>query len=125
MAVVVIVKLFLFVGIIVEVILVVEVVVVVSEVKLVVVVVVAVVNVVSRAPLCAGAAIDTFVEVLAVDMRVDVLIVSNVAVTLLMDVTGIIRGVLTNITVDVLMDVNVNVCADVTTPFNFFMLGQL
>ena len=113
----------MFAGIILEVILVVEVVVVVSEVKLVVVVVVAVVNVVAR--VCAGAVIDTFVEVLPADKRVDVLIVSNVAVALLMDVTGITRGVLTNINVDALMDVNVNVCTDVTTSFNLFMLGQL
>ena len=91
-------------------------------------VVVVVVTVVVRAPVwVAGAVIDTFVEVLTVGMRVDVLIVvSNVAVDLLMDaLTGIILGLLANnIGVDVLVEVNVNAFAGVITAFDFPMPGR-
>ena len=69
---------------------------------------VVVVTVVVRAPVCTGAVI-VFVEVLTVGMRVDVLIiVSDVAVDLSMDASGVIRGGLTNIDIDVLADVNIN-----------------
>ena len=92
------------------------------------VVLVVVVVVVVRAPVwVAGAVIDTFVEVLTVGMRVDVLIVtSNVAVDLLMDALTVIRlGLLANnIGVDVLVDVNVNVYAGVMTAFEFPMPGR-
>ena len=73
---------------------------------------------------CAGAVIDTFCEVLTVNVLV---IVSKVAVAWLMDaLTTIIGGaLLTNIDVDVLMDVNVNVFAGLVTAFGFAMPGPL
>ena len=77
---------------------------------------------------CAVAIIVTFVEVLTVDTRVDVLIiVSNVAVDLLMDaLTGILRrGVLTNIDIDALVNANGNVFAGAMTTFEFAMSGPL
>ena len=104
----------------------------VMAVTLVVTVVVAVLKVVlivvvTRALVWAGGVIDTFVEVLTVDMRVEVLIiVSDVAVNLLMDAfTAMIRGVLNNIDVGMLVDVNVDVFADVMTAFEFIMSGPL
>lgn len=68
---------------------------------------------------CAGAVIATFVEVLAVDMCVDALIiVSDVAVGSLMDaLAALILGVLTGIGVDVLVGVNVNVPERAITEF--------
>ena len=71
-----------------------------------------------------GAVIDTFVEVLAIDMRAGVLI-SNVAVDL-DALTDIIRGVSTNINVDVgmLVDENVNVFIGVLTALEFDMLEE-
>ena len=86
------------------------------------VIVVVVIVVVGRALMCTGSVIDTFVEVLTVGMRVDVLIVtSNVAVDLLMDaLTDIRLGLLANnIGVGVLGDVNVNVFLGVSTVFEF------
>ena len=89
----------------------------VSEVALFVVILVVVI----RDPVCAGAVIDTFVEVLTIGMRVDVLIiVSDATSDLCMDaLTEIIRTVLTNIGVGVLVDVNLNAFAGVTTAFEF------
>ena len=80
-----------------------------------------------RALVCTGEMTDTFVEVLTVDTRVDVIIVvSNVAVDLLMDVlTDAILGVLANIEIDVLVDGNANVFVDVMTIFEFAMPGPL
>ena len=68
-----------------------------------------------------GAIIDTFVEVLTFDTRVDVMIVvSNVTVDLLMNVlTVIISDIVTNIAVGVLVGVNVNVFVSVITAFAF------
>ena len=68
------------------------------------------------------------VELLTLAMRVDMLIIiSNVAVDLFMDVvTDIMRGVLTNIgVVGMLVDVNVNVFAGVITDLAFAMPGPL
>ena len=83
---------------------------------------------VARAPLlCARANIDTFGEVLTIDMRVGVMtIMSDVTVNLLIDVLAdIIFGVLTNSDVGVLVDVNINVFAGVMTAFEFAMSGPL
>ena len=82
--------------------------------------------VVVRDLLCAGAVIDTFVEVVTGDMRVTVLmIVSNVAVGLLMDsLTSITRGVLTKIDDDVVY-VDANVFAGIMTALEFGMSGPL
>ena len=98
-------------------------VVVVIEMVLVVVLLVVVI----RALMWAGVVIDTFVEVLTVDMPVDVLIVvSNVGVGLLMDgLTDVILGVLTKIDVDVLVVANVNVFVGVMIVFEFVMPGPL
>ena len=89
----------------------------------IVVIPVVTVTVVVMGLVCAGEVIGTFVEVLTVDMRVNVLIiVSDVAVELLIGaLTLTMRGVLTNIGADVLMDVNVNVFAGVMTAFRFAM----
>jgi hypothetical protein len=98
-----------------------------TRVVVVVLVVVLLVIVQFRALVCAGVVIATFVDVLTVDIRVDVLIiVSNLTVDLLMDaLTDIIRDVLSNIDVDVLADVNVNVFAGVMTAFEFATSGPL
>ena len=83
---------------------------------------------VARAPLlCARAVIDTFGEVLTIDMRVDVLtIMSDVTVNLLIDaLADIILRVLTNSDVDMLVDVNANVFSGVMTAFEFAMPGPL
>ena len=95
------------------------------EVVLVVVLVGA--TVVVRALECAGAVIDAFVELLAVDMRDNMLVIeSDVAVELSVDVlTSIILPVVTSIGVDVLMDLNVNVFADAMTAFEFAMVSLL
>ena len=68
-----------------------------------------------------GAIIDTFVEVLTVDTRVDVMVaVSIVSVNLLMDaLTVITSDIVTRIAVDVLVDVNSNVFAGIMTSFGF------
>ena len=59
-------------------------------------------------------------------MRVDMSIVSNLAVDLSIDaLTNIIRDVLPNIDVDVLVDVNLNAFADVMIAFEFAMPGPL
>ena len=91
------------------------------------VVVVLAVTVVVRALECAGAVIDAFVELLAVDMRDNMLVIeSDVAVELSVDVlTSIILPVVTSIGVDVLMDLNVNVFADAMTAFEFAMVSLL
>ena len=85
--------------------------------EVVLAVVLMVVTIVVRALVCAAAAIDTFVEVLTVNTRIDVMfIVSGVAVDFLMDAVtgGAMGGVLTNIdVVKVLADVNINVFAGV------------
>ena len=87
--------------------------VVVLEVVLVVAIVVT--AVVVRALVYAGAVIGTFVEVLTVGERVDVLIIaSNMVVGLLMD--GVTCGVRTNFDVDVLVNVNVKLFAGVISP---------
>ena len=81
-----------------------------------------------RAPLlCARAVIDTFGEVLTIDMRVDVLtIMSDATVNLLMDaLADIILRILTNSDVGVLVDVNINVFAGVMTAFEFVMPAPL
>ena len=99
------------------------------EVSLVVVILVAVVmvlTVVARSLVCDGAVIGAFIEVLAVAMRLDVLIIaSKVVVGFLMDAltAGIMRGVRTSIGVDVLIIVNVNAFAGVMTAFEIVMLG--
>ena len=82
--------------------------------KVVVVVAVVVVVIVAVCTLiCAKAIIDTFVEVLAIDMGVDALIiVSKMSVDLLMDA-------LANIDVVVLLDVIENVLAGIMTAFDF------
>ena len=82
-------------------------------------VVVAVVVVVARALVrCAGTVI---IAMLAVDARVEV---SGMAVGLFLDaLTGMIRGVRTNIGVDMLVDVNANVFAGVTSTFDFVISG--
>ena len=90
--------------------------------------VVVVVTVAGRALVCAGAVIDTFVEVvLTIGMRVGVLIiVSNVAADLLMGaLDDITRDVLTNIDVDALVNVNGNLFAGVMTAFEFAVPGPL
>ena len=90
----------------------VTVVVVVLQPVLVVVILVVLVVVVSIVVvsdlLCAEAVSDTFVfEVLTGDIRVDVLIIVS------------------NVAVDLLMDVNVNMCAGEMTSFEFVMPGPL
>ena len=63
---------------------------------------------------------DTFVEVLTVDTRVNLLIiVSNATVDLLMD--ALTADILIDNDVDVSADVNVNVFVDVMTAFEFAM----
>jgi hypothetical protein len=93
----------------------------------VILVVVLLVVVAVRVLAIAGAVIDTFVEVLAGDMRVDALIiVFNVAVDSLLDTFAVItRGVLTNIGLSGLTDVNVNVFEDVMAAFDFSIAGPL
>ena len=98
--------------------LVVAVVAVVFEVTLIIVLLVVVVVVVTvgvvRALVCAGAVGDV------------IIIVSDMAVVLLMDVlTGIMRGLRTNIDVGVLVDVNVNVCAGEMIAFDFAISSPL
>ena len=123
-------ELMLVVVILVTEVLVITVVIVVLEVVLVGVfrvVAVLVVTIGGRALVCAGAVIDTFVEVLTVAMRVDMMIVvSEVAVGLLMDaLTDMILGVLTSIGVEVLVDVNVNVFAGLMTALECAMPSPL
>ena len=79
---------------------------------------------VARAPLlCARAVIDTFGEVLTIDMRVDVLtIMSDVTVNLLIDaLADIMLGVLANAGAGLLADPNVNVFAGTTAAFELGM----
>ena len=82
-------------------------------VALEVVLVIVILAVVARALVCAGAVIVTFVEVLTVDMRVDLLIiVSNAVIDLLMDaLTGITLCVPANIGVGVVVVMGVNLFA--------------
>ena len=85
---------------------------------LLVVVVVVLVSVVVRALVCTGAVIITFIEVLGVGIRVDLVFMDAL--------TDIKRGGLTNIDVNALVvDVNVNVFADVMTAFEFVMSDPL
>ena len=87
---------------------------VVLVVVLLLVVVVVLVIVVVRALVCTGAVIITFIEVLGVGIRVDLVFMDTL--------TDIKRGGLTNIDVNALVvDVNVNVFADVMTAFEFVM----
>ena len=75
-------------------------------------------TVVVKALVCNGVVIDTGIELFAVDMPVDVLIIlSHMAVGLLMDVLAgdLIIGVLTNTGVDA----NVNTFLSETTAFEF------
>ena len=84
----------------------------------IVVTVVAVTVVVVRALVCAGTVIDPFVAALIIE--------SDVAVDLLLDaLTGIIRGVRTNMGDDMLVDVNANVLALLMTVFEFDMPDPL
>ena len=85
----------------------------------IVVIPVVTVTVVVMGLVCAGEVIDTFVEVLTVAMRVDVMIVvSNVAVDLLMDA-------LTAIMLEVLISMDVNVFVGVMPAFEFAMSSPL
>ena len=117
----------LVVAITVTVVLVVAVVVMVLEEgrALLLLVVAVVVACVIRTLSCAGVLLDTLVEVLAVDMRVEVLIiVSDVAVDLLMDaLAGIARAMLTDVGIGVLVGMNASVFADVTVAFEFEIPG--
>ena len=85
----------------------------------IVVIPVVTVTVVAMGLVCAGEVIGTFVEVLKVVMRVNVMIVvSNVAVDLLMDA-------LTAIMLEVLISMDVNVFAGVMSAFEFAMSSPL
>ena len=56
-----------------------------------------------------GVVVFTFVEVLAVDMRVDMVIIASDMAVKMDAFTALMRGVLTNTDVGVLLDVNLNV----------------
>ena len=85
--------------------------------KVVLVIVVVAVTVVSRAPVCAEALIDTFVEVLIAN---EPIILSSVAVNLLMGaLISMILDVMANTDVGVLVDLNVNVLPRAMTAFEF------
>ena len=92
---------------------------VVTIVLLVVVVILIVVVVTTL--VCTGVIINTFVEVLAVDMRVGMVIIASDMAVKMDAFTALMRGVLNNTDVGVLLDVNLNVLTDAMTAFEVVM----